>query len=130
MQAAERGRETRLNLQVEVQLSEHGIAVLTLSGAVDLTSAGAIREPFQALLGQGVKRVVLDLSAVKYLDSTGLGLLVQLQRRMRDASGDLCIVVTSQRLRRIFNLTALDRTFCLTATLEEALEHLQPVLAL
>lgn len=69
--------------------------------------------------------MVLDLSTVKYLDSTGLGLLVQLQRRVRDASGDLCLVVTSQHLRRIFNLTALDRAFCLTMNLEEALEYLQ-----
>ena len=74
----------------------------------------------QVVVG-GQPRVVLDLQAVDFVDSTGLGVIVGLLKRTRSQGGDLRLVSTRTGLRKILELTALDQALPLAATVEEAL---------
>jgi anti-sigma B factor antagonist len=84
-----------------------GGAVVTLSGELDAFDAPALRESFQSLLEAGPAVIVLDLSAVAFLDSTVLGAIVGLLRRVREEGGELRTVLPETTARRIFEITGL-----------------------
>ena len=69
----------------------------------------------------GVTHLVIDLSGATFLDSSALGVLVGALKRMREADGQLDIVLPTSPLRRIFEITALDRVLVLHETRAEAL---------
>ncbi len=106
-----------------VHREEHAHAlVLTLAGEHDAYDAPSLRKAFLAAAEQRDGRViVLDLAAVSFLDSTGLGTIVGLLRRVREAGGELRVVLPETEARRIFELTALDRSLDVRASREEAL---------
>ena len=84
--------------------------MLTLSGELDAYDAPTLRTAFtEAAAGDG-GLVVLDLSAVTFLDSTVLGTVVGLLRRVREHGGELRVVLPETEARRIFELTALERS--------------------
>ena len=76
-----------------VEPFQHGVAV-SLSGELDAYDAPALREAFASLVREHEGEVVvLDLSAVAFLDSTALGAIVSLLRRVRESGGELRAVL-------------------------------------
>ena len=93
----------------QAQEFEHGV-VLSLSGELDAYDAPALRAAFAELTRDHPGgTVVLDLTAVSFLDSTALGTIVGLLRRIREADGELRVVLPETAARRIFEVTALER---------------------
>ena len=96
--------------------------VVTLSGELDAYDAPALREAFGEVTRAGaVGVVVLDLSRVAFLDSTALGTMVGLLRRVREAGGELRVVLPETSARRIFEVTALDRALDVRPSRDAAL---------
>ncbi len=95
--------------------------VVTVTGDLDMASAPSLR---QAVVSAKLDRpmVVLDLRGVGFVDSTGLGVIVGLLKRLRTADGDLRLVIDEPRVRRVFEITDLTRVFRLFATVDEAVE--------
>lgn len=96
--------------------------VLDVGGEVDVYTAPRLRERLVELVEQGAKHVVVDLSRVEFLDSTGLGVLVGALKRLRAVNGTLGLVCAHERLLKIFRITALDRVFALYDSVETATE--------
>ena len=111
-----------LSVQVE-ELADGRWTVVRVAGELDIASAPALREKVIAALTEGHVHVVLDLTDVAFLDSTGLGVIVGLLKRARTLGGDLRLVCPGDGVRRVFEITALDRTLPLARTVEEALAH-------
>lgn len=83
----------------------HGI-VLAVSGEIDIATAPAVeRELLRAEESHDL--VVLDLSEVSFMDSTGLHMIVASSRRLRESGGRLCVVQGSPQIRRLFEVTQL-----------------------
>ena len=109
-------------MDLVLQTEEHGDWVVArASGDLDLTTAPRLREHLVQLVVGGQPRIVLDLQGVDFVDSTGLGVVVGLLKRTRSQGGDLRLVSTRTSLRKILELTALDRALPLAATLEDAM---------
>jgi anti-sigma B factor antagonist len=82
-------------------------AVITLSGELDAYDAPELRRTFETVLETEPALVVLDLTDVSFLDSTVLGAIVGLLRRVRERGGELRTVLPDSTARRIFEITNL-----------------------
>jgi anti-sigma B factor antagonist len=98
---------------------DHGMPVITVIGEIDVATAPQLRETLHGVIAKGQSTVVLDLLAVTFLDSTALGVLVGGLKRCRERSGELHIVVTDARIRKIFEITGLHKVFPIVDALAE-----------
>ena len=89
--------------------SYEGWEVLTVTGEIDMATAPRFRQRLLALIGGGAQNLVIDLSGVDYIDSTGLGVLMGGAKRVRGAGGDIRLVTAGARLTDLIELTRLDR---------------------
>jgi len=110
-------------MQIE-ERAEAGVTVLTVSGEITLTSGGGqtIKERAASLVGEGRRHLVLQLGGVTYVDSAGLGQLVQLQLTMSKQGGVLKLANTAPRLRQLMEVAKLTRIFVFYDTEAAAVE--------
>jgi anti-sigma B factor antagonist len=101
-----------------------GATVVAVSGELDLASAPRLRDVAVGRLMGGDKALVLDLTGVEFLDSTGLGTLVAVLKRARSLDADLALVIASERVRKVFELTALTDAFRIHDDLDAAVAGL------
>lgn len=94
--------------------------LVSVQGELDLASAPSLKWALTDLLAAGVRRVVVDLSLVSFIDSTALGVLVGVHRGLA-REGRLAIAGAGSEVLNIFELTGLDSTFEMFDGLEEAL---------
>ena len=97
-----------------------GCAVIAVEGEIDVMAAPRLREALIASVVEGHKRVVVDLTATDFLDSTGLGALVAGLKRIRAHGGDMRVVCTSPRVWKVFEITSLDKVLSLYDTVDGA----------
>jgi len=105
------------------------VAIVTLGGRIDATSVRRQRDQMHALVDRGgVTRVIVDLSAVTFLDSAGIAMLVSLLKRVRFAEGDMRVVEPAdESVQRVLRLTRLDLVFHLKGSVEAAIKDLPAV---
>lgn len=99
---------------------QNGYSVLAVSGEVDVATVPRLREQLHGLVAQGSTKIVVDLDSVDFLDSTGLGVLVGALKRVRSNDGELSLVCTQPRIRKVFEVTGLTKVFSLYDSVDEA----------
>ncbi|MGN0063889.1 MAG: STAS domain-containing protein [Nocardioides sp.] len=90
---------------------EDGRVVVAVGGEIDVYTAPRLRDRITELVGQGHYDLTIDLEAVEFLDSTGLGVLVGGLKKVRAHNGSLELVCTQERLLKIFRITGLAKVF-------------------
>ncbi len=100
---------------------ESDCTVVTAVGEVDVFTAPSLDEALSAPISAGNRCLIVDLSGVDFLDSTGLSVLVKALKRVRESEGSLDVVVSADRVAKVFRLTGLDKVIPLHATLADAL---------
>src|SRR5205085_399595 len=100
-------------------------SLIAFEGYLDLGAAPELKWVLVEEFGAGPRRLVLDLSRVTFMDSTALGVLVGIQRNLSQGAV-LAIAAASPAVLRLFELTGVDRTFDLFATVGAAVASLQP----
>jgi len=108
-----------MDLGLDVK-ENNGVPVLAVSGEVDVYTAPRLREKLVELVSQGKYRIVVDLEAVEFLDSTGLGVLVGGLKRIRTHDGSLSLVCTQQRILKVFDITGLNKVFAIHDSVDSA----------
>lgn len=98
---------------------ERGYTVVTPQGEVDLSTVESFRAVLNELFIQGRSHLLVDLDETTFLDSLGFGALVGARRRAYALNGSLGIVCSNDRILRLFEITALDRVFLITPTVEQ-----------
>jgi anti-anti-sigma factor len=108
-------------MAVETKQLDGGVAVIAISGRLAL---GGETEKLDAavtkLLGLDQKKVVLDISHLDYVDSSGVGMLVSCLTKMKKAGGEMKVAGANPRIRRIFSMTGVESLMPLFDTVESA----------
>jgi anti-sigma B factor antagonist len=97
------------------------VAVLRITGEVDIYTAPQVRERVIHLLAGGVLHIITDLRDVEFMDSTGLGALVGSLKRARLAGGSLSLVLGPGRIFNLFRITGLVNAFTVYSSVPEAI---------
>jgi len=100
---------------------EGDAAVVSLEGEVTVFTSPALRERLRAVLDEGPRRVVMDLSGVGYVDSSGVATLVEALREIREQQGEMVLACVADRVRGVLEIARLDTLFTTADTVEEAL---------
>lgn len=99
-------------------------AVLKLRGRLDLESSSVVKEEIRRCLGQGFVGLILDLEAVEFINSSGLGAMVSALKEIRLAKARLVVCKLAPYVREIFEITQLSHIFEIYSTEGEAREAL------
>lgn len=110
---------------MEVEVEDSGsAATMRLTGRLDLVSAAALRGAVERAVAGGTPNLVVDLSGVGFVDSSGLGALVAGLKHARQAGGELRIAAAGEQVMTVLTLTRLVRVLRPYATVAEALDGL------
>ena len=95
---------------------------MTVTGEIDMATAPRFRQRLLGVITGGAQNVVIDLSGVDFIDSTGLGVLMGAAKRVRIGGGDIRLVVMGSRLADLIELTRLDRVLDVFGSISAATE--------
>lgn len=111
-------------MDLEVETEQRGDAtVLSLRGEIDVYTAPRLRQTIVDLVDGGATRLVVDMEKVDFLDSTGLGVLVEGLKRVKNREGSLSLVATQDKILKIFDITGLNKAFPIHASVEDAVKE-------
>lgn len=115
-----------MNFQLETVTIGQGDFVVALTGEVDLYTAPELKQELLRLVEEGTHRIIVDLTDTTFIDSTMLSVLLSTVKRLRPSGGQLGIVCTDRNIRKIFEITLLDRVFPIFESRDEAIDGLVP----
>jgi anti-sigma B factor antagonist len=108
-------------MDLDLETSNQGDStVVSLRGEIDVYTAPRLRQTLIDLISEGATDIVVDMSGVDFLDSTGLGVLVGGLKRVKAKEGSLKLVVNQEKILKIFDITGLTKVFPIFASLDEA----------
>jgi anti-sigma B factor antagonist len=113
-------------MAIEFEISDRRVGkdthVISVTGEIDLFTAPEFKQRVSAPIDAGRTRLVVDLTATTFIDSSSLGVLIGAHRRLRRLNGSLAIVCSSDPILKTFRITGLDGVFTIVSSLEEALD--------
>jgi anti-sigma B factor antagonist len=95
--------------------------VVRARGEIDLVTGPRLRTVVVGLLDSGRDHLVIDLEEVDFIDSTGLGILLETHRRTADTGGSMTVVCRPGVCTRLFQISGLDRVFAFAGSVDAAL---------
>lgn len=85
--------------------------IVALSGKIYVSEASVLREKLLEYIEDGFSQFVIDLDGVSYIDSSGLGVLVAIQKRAMQKNGSVTIRNLRGQIKELFELTRLTKVF-------------------
>jgi anti-sigma B factor antagonist len=99
-------------LEIKVNVRSDGdVSIVELAGEVDVYTSPKVKEVIGKLIDGGAYKLVIDLEHVRYIDSTGLGVLIGGLKRVREHGGAVNLVCSNPQIRKIFDITGLVKIF-------------------
>ena len=109
------------NLQINVEIDE-SYTIVVPNGDIDLSKSGDLRVVFQQILMDSPSKIVVDLEAVSYMDSSGVATLIEALQLSKRAENEFVLCCLSDGVRSIIELARLDQIFSIHQTRDEAIE--------
>ena len=100
-------------------------ALFAVEGELDAYTGPQLREDLGQAVTEGVRFLVLDMSAVQYIDSVGLGILVGAVKRTHEQQGGLAVIKPQANVLRVFEVSGTKDLLNVVGSLEEARSHLK-----
>ena len=108
-------------LTLTVERIEPDIHVLKLAGRLGIGSSGQeLQWKVEELLAKSEKKVVMDFTDLKYLDSTGLGIVVFCSGKLNESGGELHVAGANPTILNLFKITRVDKVLRIADTVEKA----------
>lgn len=103
---------------------QEGVTVVDVEGQLIVGNRQELKQKVLEELETGERRFVIDFANTGYIDSSGLGVLVSLSKKIREQGGELRLASLNEDLRTLFELTKLDTLFKIADSRSEALKGL------
>lgn len=101
-----------------------GVSVVDVEGQLIVGNRQELKQKVLDELEGGERKFVVDFANTGYIDSSGLGVLVSLSKKIREQGGELRLANLNEDLRTLFELTKLDTLFRIAGSREEAMQGL------
>ena len=113
-------------IRLETALREvDGTTVLDVTGEIDVYTAPQFKDAVNGIIAAGQKHLVVNMTDVTYMDSSGFGALLSATRRLRPQGGTVNLVKVSSAIDRILRITRLNTVFATYDSIDEALAAAQ-----
>lgn len=109
-------------LSVEVSLPREDVALVTVEGHLDLDTATEFQAHLANQLHHGRRHFLIDLSAVPFMDSSGMNIILRVYQEARGLPGSVHVIDPTPAVRRVLELTGVSLTVPISEKVDEALE--------
>ena len=113
-----------LDCRVSVSRFGSDCFVIAAGGELDLHTVDRLGDKLADVIEQGGRRILVDLTGVCFMDSTALGVLVGAAKTLRSSRGQMVLVADDPRVKRVIEITGLERVFRIEPSLQEAVQRL------
>ena len=103
--------------------SKNGLMVCRVDGEIDITCSPELKKIFDKLISQKTPKIVIEMSKVTYVDSSGLATLVGILKNMRSYGGKMRLSNLSPKIKSLFEITKLEKLFDIVADEAQALSN-------
>jgi anti-sigma B factor antagonist len=100
-----------VDIKVNVREAQGDTYVVDLNGEIDVYTSPKVKDAVGDLIDKGHYNLVINLEKVRYIDSTGLGVLIGGLKRVREHGGTVNLVCTNPQIKKIFDITGLVKIF-------------------
>jgi len=104
---------------------EKDATVVAVTGEININTSTELRKCFIDLLDQKVKHIVVDFDNVKYIDSSGLAVLIEMFQQLKTIDGSMALANLKDKLNGIFEITKIDMLFSFFNSREDAVASFQ-----
>lgn len=111
---------THDELSIDLKTEENGTLIFKLRGSLDLATAPTVRAALTEATEKGNHDLLVDLTQLEFLDSTGLGVLIGAHRRAAERGGSLRLVIADGPISRLLNITGLIAVFSVYHSIDDA----------
>jgi anti-sigma B factor antagonist len=100
---------------------DNGVVLVDVDGQLIVGNRQELKQKVLDQLEAGERKFLIDFASTGYIDSSGLGVLVSLSKKIREQGGELRLANLNEDLRTLFELTKLDTLFSIADSRSEAL---------
>jgi anti-sigma B factor antagonist len=108
-------------MSITVRKESGDVVVIAVDGQLIVGNRQELKQKMLDALEAGDRKFLIDFAQASYIDSSGLGVLVTLSKKIREDGGDLRLAGLNEDLKTLFELTKLDTLFAITDSVQEAL---------
>ena len=101
---------------------KEGVVVFQVNGEINISTSPELKKQFEK---QPLKKIVVDLEKVNYIDSSGLATLVEILKKTKMQGGALGLSGLSDKVKSLFEITKLDKLFMVLQTQDEAVNRVK-----
>ncbi len=113
-----------MDIKIEARPLADFTQAIEVHGEIDVYTSPKVKEIITELIDKGNYNLIINLEGVRYIDSTGLGVLIGALKKVREKDGCINLVCNNPQIKKIFNITGLVKIFGIFKTEEEALKGL------
>ncbi len=101
----------------------HNVLIVTVTGDIDQHNASSLREQIDIRIShENVRKIIFDFSHLDFMDSSGIGIIIGRYKLMRAINGEVCIVVQKPTLKKLLELSGVQKITRICDSLRDAIK--------
>ncbi len=114
-----------MEIHMETRKLGNTVCAVEIQGEIDVYTSPKVKETINELIEKGNFFLVINLEGVRYIDSTGLGVLIGALKKVKENDGAISLISTNPQIKKIFTITGLVKIFGIYRNEEEALADMK-----
>ncbi len=117
-----------MNIRVTKEKVED-IVVIDVEGEIDVYTSTYFKKELLKVLDEGNYNIIISLDKVRYIDSTGLGILIGMLKRVKEHNGHMTVVCSNPQIRKVFTITGLIKILGMHDNLQSAIDNIRKAMS-